>query len=244
MDTATELTGRSHQDREQLIMDHYDMVRRIAYRMVSRYPSCVEVDDLVTIGMLGLIDAVDRFEHDRSISFTAYARIRVQGAIVDELRKADWVPRSVRNRATNLQRTREHLTEKLGRRPEEEEVAGELGVGVTRLREMVRDSTVRTLVSIYERSHDDDDAVGDSIACDGPTPYDTATVMKVRELVAEVVSELSERDRALVELYYYRDLKFREIGEILGVTESRVSQLNTRLKKRIRERLAALVEAA
>ncbi len=244
MDIATEPHGLSPHDREQLILGHYEMVRRIAYRMVSRYPSCVEVDDLITIGMLGLIDAVDRFEHDRSISFKAYARIRVQGAIVDELRKADWVPRSVRNRATNLQRTREHLSEKLGRRAEEEEVAKELGVNVTRLREMVRDSTVRTLVSMFEKTHDDDDTVADTIACDAPTPYEDATVTRVRELIAEVVSELSERDRALVELYYYRDLKFREIGEILGVTESRVSQLNTRLKKRIRERLVMLADEA
>ena len=102
-------------ERDRLILEHYPMVRRVAYRMVSRYPSCVEADDLITIGTLGLIDAVDRFEESRSISFSAYARIRVQGAILDELRKNDWVPRSVRNRSTRIRDGKQYLTKELGR---------------------------------------------------------------------------------------------------------------------------------
>ena len=99
----------SPEEREQLILSHYPMVRRVAYRMVARYPSNVDVEDLVTIGTMGLIEAVDRFEENRSISFSAYARIRVQGAILDELRKQDWVPRSVRDRAQEIKKARENL---------------------------------------------------------------------------------------------------------------------------------------
>ena len=146
----------SKREREELILQHYPMVRRVAYRMVSRYPSCIEADDLVTIGTLGLIDAVDKFEESRSVSFSAYARIRVQGAILDELRKTDWVPRSVRNRFSRIQETKQNLREKLGRDPKEEEVAQALGVGVERLREMIQGATVRTLVSMEEGSEDEE----------------------------------------------------------------------------------------
>lgn len=224
------------EEREKLILDHYPMVRRVAYRLVSRYPSCVEADDLVTIGMLGLIDAVDRFEHDRSISFSAYARIRVQGAIVDELRKVDWVPRSVRNRADRISKSRELLQERLQRPPTPEELAEHLGVEVTRLQEMIRDSTVRTLVSMDEGS-DDEDPVRDHLAAEEADPLEFAMKSHQREVVRDAINELPERERNLVEMYYYRDLTFKEIGKILGVTESRVSQLHSRLKKRLMARL-------
>ena len=232
----------SVEEREKLILDHYPMVRRVAYRLVSRYPSCVEADDLVTIGMLGLIDAVDRFEHDRSISFSAYARIRVQGAIVDELRKVDWVPRSVRNRADRISKSRDLLQERLQRPPTAEELAEHLGVEVTRLQEMIRDSTVRTLVSMDEGG-DDEDPVRDHLAAEDADPLEFAMQSHQREVVRDAISELPERERNLVEMYYYRDLTFKEIGKILGVTESRVSQLHSRLKKRLMARLQKATEA-
>jgi len=232
----------SVEEREKLILDHYPMVRRVAYRLVSRYPSCVEADDLVTIGMLGLIDAVDRFEHDRSISFSAYARIRVQGAIVDELRKVDWVPRSVRNRADRITKSRELLQERLQRPPTAEELAEHLGVEVTRLQEMIRDSTVRTLVSMDEGG-DDEDPVRDHLAAEDVDPLQFAMQSHLREVVRDAIGELPERERNLVEMYYYRDLTFKEIGKILGVTESRVSQLHSRLKKRLMARLQKASEA-
>ncbi len=233
---ATATARLTAEEREKLILDHYPMVRRVAYRLVSRYPSCVEADDLVTIGMLGLIDAVDRFEHDRSISFSAYARIRVQGAIVDELRKVDWVPRSVRNRADRISKSRDLLQERLGRPPTAAELAEHLGVEVGRLQEMIRDSTVRTLVSMDEGS-DDEDPVRDRLAVEDDDPLQHAMKSHLREVVRAAIGELPERERSLVEMYYYRDLTFKEIGKVLGVTESRISQLHSRLKKRLIARL-------
>ena len=232
----------SKREREELILQHYPMVRRVAYRMVSRYPSCIEADDLVTIGTLGLIDAVDKFEESRSVSFSAYARIRVQGAILDELRKTDWVPRSVRNRFSRIQETKQNLREKLGRDPNEEEVAQALGVGVERLREMIQGATVRTLVSMEEGS-EDEESVGSTLPSVEPTPLEAATKEHLREMVRARVTDLPERERQIVDMYYFQELTFREIGQILGITESRVSQLHSRMKARMSSELQELLEA-
>lgn len=232
----------SKREREELILQHYPMVRRVAYRMVSRYPSCIEADDLVTIGTLGLIDAVDKFEESRSVSFSAYARIRVQGAILDELRKTDWVPRSVRNRFSRIQETKQGLREKLGRDPKEEEVAEALGVEVERLREMIQGATVRTLVSMEEGS-EDEESVGSTLPSAEPTPLEAATKEHLREMVRARVTDLPERERQIVDMYYFQELTFREIGQILGITESRVSQLHSRMKARMSSELQELLEA-
>ena len=236
------LKARPATHRDDLILAHYPMVRQVAYRMVARFPSCVEADDLITIGTLGLIEAVDKFEQDRSLSFGAYARIRVQGAILDELRKQDWVPRSVRSRHHDIRVAREGLAEELGRNPTHEELAQALGMTVNRLHDVIRDSTVRVLVSTEERQGESEERVMDSLISQLPTPQDEATRGRVAELVAEAVSKLPERERQIVELYYFKDLTFKEIGEVIGVTESRISQLHTRLKNRLFSRLQAVLD--
>jgi RNA polymerase sigma factor for flagellar operon FliA len=229
-------------DREKLILDHYPMVRRIAYRLVARYPSSVDVDDLITIGMLGLIEAVDRFEHDRSVSFSGYARIRVQGAIVDELRKQDWVPRSVRDRADRIRRMRETLEESLGRPPSETEIASALGVEVERLQEITRNSVVRTLISMDE-SEEDEQPIRDQLATNVEDPLSLALTGCLRGRVLEAVAELPERERQLVELYYFRNRSIKQIASTFGVTESRISQLHTRTKKHLAPILETILEA-
>jgi RNA polymerase sigma factor for flagellar operon FliA len=237
-----QIAEMSKRERDELILQHYPMVRRVAYRMVSRYPSCIEADDLVAIGTLGLIDAVDKFEANRSVSFSAYARIRVQGAILDELRKADWVPRSVRNRFSRIQLTRQSLQETLGRSPTEEEVAKELDVGVERLREMIQGSTVRTLVSMEEGS-EEEDSVGTTLPSPEPTPLEAATKEHLRKMVRARVTGLPERERQIVDMYYFQELTFREIGQILGITESRVSQLHSRMKARMSSEMQELLDS-
>ena len=236
------LKARPATHRDDLILAHYPMVRQVAYRMVARFPSCVEADDLIAIGTLGLIEAVDKFEQDRSVSFGAYARIRVQGAILDELRKQDWVPRSVRSRHHDIRVAREGLVEELGRTPTHDELAQVLGMTANRLHDVIRDSTVRVLVSTEERHGDSEERVMDSLISQLPTPQDAATRGRVAELVAEAVSKLPERERQIVELYYFKDLTFKEIGEVIGVTESRISQLHTRVKNRLFSRLQAVLD--
>ena len=141
-------------DRDQLILEFYPMVRQVAYRMARRFPQCVDTDDLVNIGMIGLINAVDRYQADRAPSFAAYARIRVQGASVDEMRKNDWVPRSVRDRAAMIERSRRSLSATLGRAPRHGEIAKALNVDEDRLLELIRNSNIRTLVSTEEGAED------------------------------------------------------------------------------------------
>ncbi len=242
MSTVNARTPVSH--REELILTHYPMVRRVAYRMVTRFPSCVEADDLIAIGTLGLINAVDRFQADRKISFSAYARIRVQGAILDELRKQDWVPRSVRTRHQQVRITRASLVDSLGRDPTHAELAKAMELSTDRLHEVIRDSTLRVLVSMEERHSEAEDRVVDTLVSELPTPIEQAMRTRVSELVKKTLMTLPPRECQLVDLYYYKDLTFREIADVFGVTESRISQLHTRLKNRLHSRLQELYQEA
>lgn len=228
-------------ERDTLIMEHYAMVRRIAYRMARRLPRYVDVEDLVNIGMIGLIDAVDRYEPTRASSFSAYARIRVQGAIVDEMRKNDWVPRSVRDRAARINRARQDLLSDLGRDPTHDELAERLGVSAERLEELLQTADVRVLVSM-EDGNDSEGTIGDTISDEDQDLNDEITRRLFGEKIRDVLHTLPEREQLIVEMYYYRDLTFKEIARVLGVTESRVSQLHSRLKRRVRDQLVEIMD--
>jgi len=227
-------------ERDTRIMEHYPMVRRIAYRMARRLPRYVDVEDLTHIGILGLIDAVDRYEAGRAPSFTAYARIRIQGAIVDEMRKNDWVPRSVRDRADNLQSAQKYLEKRLGRDPTIQEKASYLGVTEARLHDLIRTADVRVLVSIEDGS-DGDGCISDTLTDANTDVVEEMTKKLFGEKVREVVDILPEREKMIVEMYYYRDLTFKEIAHVLGVTESRISQLHSRMKRRIKDHMVTLM---
>ena len=226
-----------NRDRDQLILDYYPMVRQVAYRMARRFPQCVDVDDLVNIGIIGLIDAVDRYQPERAPSFSAYARIRVQGAIVDEMRKNDWVPRSVRDRSALIQRTKQALELKLGRTPTSAEVATDLGIDRERLLGMIENANIRVLVST-EEGGEDESTIGEKLRSDDDGPDEIAAREHLGSIVREVIAELPEREQLIAEMYYFHDKTFKEIAAALQVTESRVSQLHTRMKKRIKEAMA------
>jgi len=229
--------------RNALILEHYPMVRRVAYRMVSRYPSCVEVDDLVSIGVQGLIEAVDRYEEDRNASFAAYARIRVKGTILDALRESDWVPRSVRDRNGTLSQSRDQLRRNLGTEPTATQLADHLGLEVSALHDYIKQSTPLVLVSSAEQQDEDGQSVGDRIADKGPSPEASAADSFMTQAIDKALADLPDRERQIVELYYRQGVTFREIGERLNVTESRVCQLHARLKRRLESRLARVVDA-
>jgi RNA polymerase sigma factor for flagellar operon FliA len=230
--------------RERLVVAYSPLVKYVAGRMASGLPAHVEEADLISYGLGGLISAISRFEPEREIKFETYAITRIKGAIIDELRSLDWVPRSVRARARAIERANSALEHKLQRAPTDEEMARELEMTVSDFQDallQISNSTVAALDELWTVS----DASGDQVSLldtlQDPGAPDPAHVMDATDLkdrIADAIARLPEREKLVVALYYYENLTLREIGEVLGVTESRVSQQHTKAVLRLRGRMA------
>jgi RNA polymerase sigma factor for flagellar operon FliA len=229
--------------RDRLIVMYAPLVKYVAGRLGSGLPAHVDEGDLVSYGLLGLIGAIERYDPDRDIKFETYAMARIKGAIIDELRALDWVPRSVRSRAREIERAIAELEAKLGRAPTDEEIAGKIGISNDELDESLTDisrSSIAALDELWSVSGEGDqisllDTIEDP---SGARPADVLDETETKELLADAISRLPEREKLVVTLYYYEELTLREIGEVLGVTESRVSQLHTKAILRLKSRLA------
>jgi RNA polymerase sigma factor for flagellar operon FliA len=229
--------------RERLVVAYSPLVKYVAGRMASGLPAHVDEADLISYGLVGLISAIGRFEPEREIKFETYAITRIKGAIIDELRSLDWVPRSVRARARDIERANSRLEHKLQRAPTDEEMSAELDITVDEFQEallQISNSTVAALDELWTVG----DASGDQVSLldtlQDPRALDPAAVVDATELkdrIADAIARLPEREKLVVALYYYENLTLREIGEVLGVTESRVSQLHTKAVLRLRSRL-------
>jgi RNA polymerase sigma factor for flagellar operon FliA len=212
--------------------------------MASGLPAHVEESDLISYGLGGLISAIERFELEREIKFETYAITRIKGAIIDELRSLDWVPRSVRARARAIERANTKLEHKLQRAPTDEEMAAELEMTVSDFQDallQISNSTVAALDELWRVSDASRDQVSLLDTLQDPGAPDPAAVMDATDLkdrIADAIARLPEREKLVVALYYYENLTLREIGEVLGVTESRVSQLHTKAVLRLRGRMA------
>jgi RNA polymerase sigma factor FliA len=230
--------------RERLVVAYSPLVKYVAGRMATGLPAHVEEADLISYGLVGLINAIERFDLSREIRFETYAITRVRGAILDELRALDWVPRSVRARAREIERAHAKLEAKLHRVPTDEEIAGEIGLSVDELNDAllaIANSSVTALDELWAVS----DASGDSVSLldtlpdqNAADPEQVVDANELKDRIADAISRLPEREKLVIALYYYENLMLREIGEILGVTESRVSQLHTKAVLRLRARLA------
>jgi RNA polymerase sigma factor for flagellar operon FliA len=229
--------------RDRLILTYAPLVKYVAGRLGSGLPAHVDEGDLVSYGLLGLIGAIERFDPDRDIKFETYAISRIKGAIIDELRALDWVPRSVRARARDIERAIAELEAKLGRAPSDEEIAGKIGITVEELEDSLTDisrSSIAALDELWTMSGEGGDQVSllDTIEdTEGPNPQEALAQTELREALGEAIARLPEREKLVVTLYYYEELTLREIGEVLGVTESRVSQLHTKAILRLKARL-------
>jgi RNA polymerase sigma factor for flagellar operon FliA len=229
--------------RDRLILTYAPLVKYVAGRLGSGLPAHVEEGDLISYGLLGLISAIERYDPDRDIKFETYAIVRIKGAIIDELRALDWVPRSVRSRAREIERAIAELEAKLGRAPTDEEIAGKIGISEDELEESLSDisrSSIAALDELWSVSGEGDqvsllDTIEDT---DAPSPAEALDETDVRETLADAIARLPEREKLVITLYYYEELTLREIGEVLGVTESRVSQLHTKAVLRLRSRLS------
>jgi RNA polymerase sigma factor FliA len=228
--------------RDRLILTYAPLVKYVAGRLGSGLPAHVDEGDLVSYGLLGLIGAIERYDLERDIKFETYALARIKGAIIDELRALDWVPRSVRSRAREIERAIGEIEAKTGRAPTDEEIAAKVGISEEALDESLSDisrSSIGALDELWSVSGEGDqisllDTIEDTT---GARPADALDETETKELIADAISRLPEREKLVVTLYYYEELTLREIGEVLGVTESRVSQLHTKAILRLKSRL-------
>jgi RNA polymerase sigma factor for flagellar operon FliA len=231
--------------REQLILNYSPLVKFVAGRIAANLPNTVENADLISYGLFGLIDAIDKYDPERGIKFETYAISRIRGAIIDELRALDWVPRSVRSRARDIERAIIALEARLHRTPEDSEVAEELGVSPKELQDIYTKLSYTSVVSFEDlwapnAEHDDRSALGAGIEDENAeNPVEMFESEEMRGILADAVENLPERERTVIALYYYEGLALKEIGQILGVTESRVSQMHTKAVLRLRARLRA-----
>ena len=229
-------------ERNEYIENYAPLIKYVADRLASRLPPHISKEDLVSAGILGLIDAVDKFDPTRNIQFKTYAEFRVKGAMLDELRSMDWVPRSVRKKAGQLEKAYQNLEAELGRLASDEEVAAVLNVSIEDFHRLLNEVRGVSLVDMEAfRSLGSDqgrldffEIVADEEALNA---LDSLGLSEVRTVIAEAITGLPEKERLVVAMYYYDELTMKEIGEVLGYTESRISQLHTKALLRLRTRL-------
>jgi len=229
--------------RDRLILNFSPLVKYVAGRLGAGLPAHVEESDLVSYGLIGLIGAIERFDPTREIKFETFAISRIRGAIIDELRALDWVPRSVRSRAREIERAIGQLEAQLHRAPTDEEIARKLDITYDELEDSLDEISRSSIVALDElwtvTNTGDQISLIDTLEDhDSIDPQRNLTDIELRQAIAEAISSLPEREKIVVTLYYYEELTLREIGDVLGVTESRVSQLHTKAILRLRGHLA------
>lgn len=225
--------------RDALITNFAPLVTQVASRMIGRLPDMVELGDLVSYGMFGLIDAVEKFEVDRGFKFETYASTRVRGAIIDELRAADWVPRSVRSKARTVEQATRSLEQELMRRITDEDVANRIGWSTSEVR------TVRAQVALSHvaaldslgTSDPETSAIDTVASLSVPGAFTSVEERETRALLATAVQEVRDREQEVLRLYYYEGLTLAQIGQVFGVTESRVSQIHSGAVRKLRDSL-------
>ena len=227
--------------RNELILTYTPLIKYIASRLASRLPPHVSTEDLISCGIIGLIDAIEKFDLAKNVQFKTYAEFRIKGAMLDELRSLDWVPRSVRRKVSELESTYSEMEKKLGRPAQDEEVAAAMGLDLDVFYKLLDDTKAVTFLDIdllRQKSPDvlDNSLIG-SLSPDEEDPYAAISMSEIRELAAQAISQLPEKEKLTVALYYFEELTMKEIGEVLGYTESRISQMHSKAILRLRSKL-------
>lgn len=227
--------------KEKLILEYAPLIKFIAQKIAVRLPSNIEFDDLVSSGVIGLMDAIDKYDPTRDNKFKTYAEFRIRGAILDELRAQDWVPRSVREKAKQLERAHIRLEQQLGRMPTEDEITAELKITKDEYYDLLNQVKSVSILSLDEagsfNSSDRKSILSLLESCKIPSPIAQLNLKAVKEVVTKAIESLPEKQRLVLSLYYYEDLNLKEIGDVLDVTESRVSQLHTQAILWLRRKL-------
>lgn len=235
------------QDRDGMILQYTPLIKYIAHRLAIRLPSHISIDDLISAGVIGLMDALTKFDPGKKVEFKTYAEFRIRGAMLDELRSMDWVPRSVRQKATQIERTINQLEKKKGRSVEDEEIASEIGISL--------DAYYETMKNLHGLSPLDmeevqkrfprlslEEILDSLVDSEENDPFHQYSLKELKKVLARAIDELSSKEKMVISLYYYEELTLKEIGEALDLTESRICQIHTKGVLKLRARLKRYLE--
>ena len=233
--------------REHFILKYAPLVKYVAGKLAGAMPTNVEFDDLVGYGVFGLLDAIEKYDLDKNVKFNTYAVNRIRGAIFDELRSIDWVPRSIRQKSREIEETIADLEAKLGRSAANEEIAAAMGLGIEEYNALLLKVSSTSVVSLTDLRFSNDDAeefsVGDIIEAPSSLNPDVIGEREdIKRIIVDAIKELPEREKKVLIMYYYEDMTLREIGEVLHVTESRVSQIHTSANIKLRAKLSSVAK--
>ncbi len=234
-------SGLEQQDQNQLVEQYLPLVRRIAWHLVARLPPEINIDDLIQAGLLGLLDAIRQYDASLGAKFETYATIRVRGAILDEVRRNDWVPKSVHKKARDVASVMQEIMRETGRDPQDNEIAERLQISLTEYYHILQDASNRRILNFEELAYKDEDNT--DIDSSAYLEDKNATVVKqliseeLKRNLASAIKQLPEREKLTVSLYYDAELNLKEIGAVLNVSESRVSQILSQAQLRLKARL-------
>jgi len=228
-------------DTERLVTEHAGLVKRLAYHLVGRLPASVMVDDLIQAGMIGLLDAARQYDAKQGASFETYATIRVRGAMIDELRRNDWAPKSVHKKQRDVADAVKKVEARTGHDAKDTEIAEQMGISLDDYYQILQDTNASRLFSL-DVTDANEEAIIDTIPDGGSLPLQGVTDDRFRESLADAISHLPERERMVLSMYYDNELNLREIGEVLEVSESRISQILSQAHSRLRARLSDWIQ--
>ncbi|TFH08108.1 MAG: RNA polymerase sigma factor FliA [Nitrosomonadales bacterium] len=241
MNTATISTTVETINQKEFVEKFTPLVKRIAYHMMARLPASVQVDDLIQAGMIGLLDAIKRYEGSHGRQFESYAAQRIRGSILDELREADWLPRGIRKKMRQIEVAVRTLEQRMGRVPSEQELATELGIPLTDYQETLQDARGGQIMFYEDFQKTDDEPFFDRISSDSQNdPLEILMDDRLRKMLIKAIADLPSREKMVMGMHYEQEMNLREIGEVVGVSESRVCQLHTQAVVRLRSRLRSL----
>ena len=231
-------TSRNPALKEKLIVHYAPLVKYVAGRLLIHIGQHVEYDDLVGYGIFGLIDAIDKFDSGKGVKFETYASFRIRGAIIDHIRRMDWVPRTLRQKNKQMEQVYNQLEDELGRQPTDEEVAERLNMSVDETRDLIKKSSVLSLVSLDDFMDQNYEASFTPLVANRIDSPEEQTERRERKaMLADAISKLSEKEKLVVTLYYFEDLTLKEISSIMKVSESRVSQIHTKAITKLQGKL-------
>jgi RNA polymerase sigma factor FliA len=243
---AVEEIEITSENQEEVIKRYSPMIKYVANRIAMRLPPHIDVDDLISVGVLGLMDAISKYDSTRGAKFKTYAEFRVRGAILDELRSLDWVPRSIRQKASQVDKVVQRLQAELSRTPEDEEVAKELGLSLEQFHDTLNETKSIPVFSLEDlgiaKDSGEQQSLLDCLA--GKADADPQTqirLVELKEIISKAIDGLPEKERLMVSLYYYEELTMKEIGAVLEITESRFSQIHSKAVYRLRTKLKAII---